>query len=75
MSRARGGRFRDELPGLLATARRVDGDRGEAWVAASAAVEILQWQDAFTEAADLAETLIRSDGPLGVNSATTARHW
>jgi hypothetical protein len=65
VSRARGGRFRDELPGLLATARRVDGDRGEAWVAASAAVEILQWQDAFTEAADLAETLIRSDGPLG----------
>lgn len=65
ISQARHGRFDELLPELLETARRSVGDRDEAWEAAAAAIQILFWHDRFAEAADLAEALIASDGPLG----------
>ena len=65
VSQARHGRFVELLPQLLTMAGRADGSRDEAWEAAAAAIQILFWQDRFAEAAELAETVIDRDGPLG----------
>ncbi len=65
ISQARHGRFGELLPDLLEMAGRANGDRNEAWEAAAAAIQVLFWHDRFAEAADLAETLIARDGPLG----------
>ncbi|MFZ3567770.1 hypothetical protein ACOKM5_12495 [Streptomyces sp. BH097] len=65
ISYARGGHFQEALPQLLEIAHRPGGARGPVWEAAAAAIQILQWLDRLGEAADLAESLIRTDGPGG----------
>ncbi|MEV4614293.1 hypothetical protein AB0K43_17095 [Kitasatospora sp. NPDC049258] len=65
ISQARQGTFREVLPRLLALATDPAGDPDPAWEAAAAAIQILFWQDRFVEAAELAETLIGRQGPLG----------
>lgn len=65
ISYAREGHFQETLPQLLEIARRPGGARGPVWEAAAASIQILQWSDRFEEAADLAESLIRTDGPSG----------
>lgn len=65
ISQARRGQYLELLPRLLDLARRPDGPRGPVWEAAAAAIQTLVWCDRFTEAADLAETLIARDGPEG----------
>ncbi|MFD9208178.1 hypothetical protein ACFVZM_18115 [Streptomyces sioyaensis] len=65
ISQARHGRFGALLPELLEMAKRPGGPRDQAWEAAAAAIQTLFWQDRFAEAADLAETVIAQDGPLG----------
>ncbi len=62
---ARSGAFRAVLPELLGVAADPQADPDEAWRAAAAAIQILAWQDRSAEAADLAESLIARDGPLG----------
>jgi hypothetical protein len=63
-ARARGGRFREVLPALRALVVK-DGPRalGQRAQAAAVLMSILFWQEAFAEAADLAEELITADGP------------
>ncbi|MFJ9178750.1 hypothetical protein [Streptomyces sp. NPDC102360] len=65
ISHAREGHFQEALPQLLEVARRPGGARGPVWEAAAASIQILQWSDRMVEAADLAESLIRTDGPSG----------
>jgi hypothetical protein len=50
---------------LLDLAQRRGGPRDPVWEAAAASIQMLFWCDRFTEAAELAETLIAQDGPAG----------
>ncbi|MEU9126651.1 hypothetical protein AB0D08_00815 [Kitasatospora sp. NPDC048540] len=65
ISQARRGRFGELLPQLLALATDPAGEPDPAWEAGAAAIQILFWHDRFAEAADLAETLITRQAPLG----------
>ncbi|MFJ9128804.1 hypothetical protein ACIRJS_32355 [Streptomyces sp. NPDC102340] len=65
ISHAREGHFQEALPQLLEIARRPGGARGPVWEAAAASIQILEWLDRPGEASDLAESLIRTDGPSG----------
>lgn len=63
-TQARCGAFRETLPALLDLAHAPGTALGEAWQAGAAAITILFWLDRFTDAADLAETLITAGGPI-----------
>ncbi|MYW69535.1 hypothetical protein GTY65_36535 [Streptomyces sp. SID8379] len=65
ISHAREGHFEEALPQLLEIARRPGGARGPVWESAAASIQILLWLDRPAEAADLADSLIRTDGPSG----------